>query len=1263
MSSTLKVLVLGDAASGKSSLIKRYVHDFFTDRHKTTIGVDFSVKIVSAHEDHEEVKVQLWDIAGQDRVGSIARVYFKDSVGAIIVVDLSKSSGLNNLTKWREEILSKVNVPIFVVAAKSDLVEPSETVKSQLDEFCKEPGMVGWLAVSSKLKTNVTEAITLLVRHIVVTTQVSLKVLWRFAKDGDVSKLKELIAKEFPIDEPDKDGKTPLMWAAKEGHTECLIEIIAHNAQLEARDKEGLTALIMAVNAGKAESVKLLLSNGAQVDAVDTTGRSALILAAKEAQLDVVNILLANGAQVELQDKNGQSACSHASSLEVREILTRHRFPALFSIPVVNENMAALRSHIFRNTTEFPDDKTLRLHIFRQAMRNSVLPVVTELFKLPMTVDDFFGDGNNSLWNEFFEMIIRGNSTLNPQNFSSDMKKFISEEQTKVLFLWTQAAMQKYSFVLTDFKSESLALQFMGLFAYFYAGWKLELSDEKLKAMIVARALEKNVPDLVNRYLPDLALEDLCDESACIWTDLVFMDRNNVYDEQIFALLNKYDNNLQMLTAVKDRGGRRAIDIARVSVRNEIHERSRFLRQYEFRPGPPEHQSATCIVKLATDAKATNASTVAMKFMMNEDQFEREVQVRSSGQFNPKYVIGITHVHTGEEFKMAAEKAGLYPHCIIMEAANRSLKAIIDHEHIAGREWEIIRTYSKQLVQGLAHIHGQGYIHGDVKPLNIMRVGDQLTYIDLDASVSFVNNGYAGAKYSSAYIPPELLAVKGKDIVIRSSAVAAEDRSYELLAAHPSFDMWSLGVTLFQLFTDKTLFHADGEGNLSTAELSNLANWTDAHKKSRLIGVRNIAARYLLWKLLSKDASRRPTAQDLLEHPFFSDDALVTDDFILKSIEDDPDFSGGYIDGRYGINLVNVRVLIEALADYDGNSKDILKAHWEGPPGDIFTLLPVDAFKPVLWSQLPNIKYAAMSYEWSGIWQLIVKYMAHATEGMQCEWVWTDVFCLDQNDHLWKMKTIEKSWMIYYYSCEYHIMNLSALKRGWVLFEVASVNYDKCICFRVHDVLLTTDPKAAADVREYLGQHGFGGSAFWRESDRTLVKALIEFKFGGITNFDRHINKIVSDMFGQLEKRQTAELRSDSDLMKGTREALPEVPADKSSRDLAEEVEALRVELRATKAEAAAMLTRVEAARADAEAARRDVDDAREREAAAIAQASASLEKIQSIMLDVEANAILRQPVSSSTDPNGPETLRANSFVVRMRSAIQDRTEELRKFH
>ena len=83
-----KVIVIGEVSTGKSALVKRYVHNFFGNHanYRATVGVDFQLKILKFNDDLE-IRLQLWDIAGQERFSSMTRAYYKGAVGAVVVFD------------------------------------------------------------------------------------------------------------------------------------------------------------------------------------------------------------------------------------------------------------------------------------------------------------------------------------------------------------------------------------------------------------------------------------------------------------------------------------------------------------------------------------------------------------------------------------------------------------------------------------------------------------------------------------------------------------------------------------------------------------------------------------------------------------------------------------------------------------------------------------------------------------------------------------------------------------------------------------------------------------------------------------------------------------------------------------------------------------------------------------------------------------------------------------------------------------------------
>ncbi|KRX98254.1 Ras-related protein Rab-32 [Trichinella pseudospiralis] len=168
---TFKILVIGDICTGKTSIIRRYVHNLFSSQYQATIGVDFAMKIFHC-SNSSTARLQFWDIAGQERFSSMTRVYYRGAAGAIIVFDVSRASTLDGVTRWKKDLDSKCRlsngmpIPAILLANKSDLLKhyASEQL-SKLDSFCAKHGFVGWFATSAKLSTGIAEAVSSLCEH------------------------------------------------------------------------------------------------------------------------------------------------------------------------------------------------------------------------------------------------------------------------------------------------------------------------------------------------------------------------------------------------------------------------------------------------------------------------------------------------------------------------------------------------------------------------------------------------------------------------------------------------------------------------------------------------------------------------------------------------------------------------------------------------------------------------------------------------------------------------------------------------------------------------------------------------------------------------------------------------------------------------------------------------------------------------------------------------------------------------------------------
>ncbi|KAG8508914.1 LOW QUALITY PROTEIN: Ras-related protein Rab-32, partial [Galemys pyrenaicus] len=191
-----KVLVIGELGVGKTSIIKRYVHQLFSQHYRATIGVDFALKVLN-WDRRTLVRLQLWDIAGKrvlrpdlwgrpgraaggfllERFGNMTRVYYKEAVGAFIVFDISRGSTFEAVLKWKNDLDSKVHlpngnpIPAVLLANKCDQKKESGHTPLQMDQFCKDHGFTGWFETSAKDNINIDEAARFLVENILDNQQ------------------------------------------------------------------------------------------------------------------------------------------------------------------------------------------------------------------------------------------------------------------------------------------------------------------------------------------------------------------------------------------------------------------------------------------------------------------------------------------------------------------------------------------------------------------------------------------------------------------------------------------------------------------------------------------------------------------------------------------------------------------------------------------------------------------------------------------------------------------------------------------------------------------------------------------------------------------------------------------------------------------------------------------------------------------------------------------------------------------------------------
>jgi len=153
---SIKIIVIGDVNTGKTSFCQRYANGTFTTEYKATVGVDFVVK----------GNFQLWDVAGQERFAAVTAAYYRGAAGALVVLDWNEPASLASAQKWIEDLRKKYtdDIPILIVANKCDL--PGRLSVEDLDAMCKgNTSIVGWIAASAKTGIGVEDAMKNLSEH------------------------------------------------------------------------------------------------------------------------------------------------------------------------------------------------------------------------------------------------------------------------------------------------------------------------------------------------------------------------------------------------------------------------------------------------------------------------------------------------------------------------------------------------------------------------------------------------------------------------------------------------------------------------------------------------------------------------------------------------------------------------------------------------------------------------------------------------------------------------------------------------------------------------------------------------------------------------------------------------------------------------------------------------------------------------------------------------------------------------------------------
>ncbi|KAI7904830.1 ras family-domain-containing protein [Cokeromyces recurvatus] len=152
-----KLVLLGESAVGKSSLVMRFVKDHFDEYRESTIGAAFLAQTISL-DDNTTVKFEIWDTAGQERYKSLAPMYYRNANCAVVVYDITQASSLDKAKAWVNELQRQAdpNIVIALAGNKCDLEARRAIETKTAQEYADEAGLL-FFETSAKTAENVNE--------------------------------------------------------------------------------------------------------------------------------------------------------------------------------------------------------------------------------------------------------------------------------------------------------------------------------------------------------------------------------------------------------------------------------------------------------------------------------------------------------------------------------------------------------------------------------------------------------------------------------------------------------------------------------------------------------------------------------------------------------------------------------------------------------------------------------------------------------------------------------------------------------------------------------------------------------------------------------------------------------------------------------------------------------------------------------------------------------------------------------------------------
>ncbi|KAK4037814.1 hypothetical protein OUZ56_029842 [Daphnia magna] len=196
----LKFLALGNAGVGKTSFLYQYTDGIFHSKFTTTVGIDFREKRVvyrsktveGMQGKSQRIHLQLWDTAGQERFRSLTTAFFRDSMGFLLLFDLTNEQSFLSIRGWLEQLKTHAytdNPDIVLCGNKADLDDQREVSEEEVKETASRYGL-SYLETSAATGQNVNAAVELLLDKVMFRMDQAVEDAFGTSKRGQTIQLK-----------------------------------------------------------------------------------------------------------------------------------------------------------------------------------------------------------------------------------------------------------------------------------------------------------------------------------------------------------------------------------------------------------------------------------------------------------------------------------------------------------------------------------------------------------------------------------------------------------------------------------------------------------------------------------------------------------------------------------------------------------------------------------------------------------------------------------------------------------------------------------------------------------------------------------------------------------------------------------------------------------------------------------------------------------------------------------------------------------------